>query len=95
MTDWTSTAVIFPGQGSQVVGMGADFAQRYDIARDTFAIADEILGFDLVANLLARSRRRAESDHLHSTGAVRQQRGHLARPVEPAASRTTSLGCRA
>lgn len=47
MTDWTTTAVIFPGQGSQVVGMGADFARRYDIARDTFAMADEILGFDL------------------------------------------------
>ncbi len=47
MTDWTSTAVIFPGQGSQAVGMGADFAQRYDIARDTFVMADEILGFDL------------------------------------------------
>ncbi len=45
--DWTTTAAIFPGQGSQVVGMGMDFAQRYQLARETFSQADDILGFDL------------------------------------------------
>lgn len=45
--DWRTTAAVFPGQGSQVVGMGADFAQRYAVARDTFALADEILGYSL------------------------------------------------
>ncbi len=45
--DWQATAAVFPGQGSQVVGMGADFAQRYQVARDTFAEADEILGYSL------------------------------------------------
>ena len=45
--DWQTTAAIFPGQGSQVVGMGADFAERYAVARDTFALADEILGYSL------------------------------------------------
>ncbi len=47
MIDWRTTAALFPGQGSQSLGMGADFAREYDIARDTFAQADEILGFPL------------------------------------------------
>lgn len=45
--NWLTTAAIFPGQGSQALGMGADFAQRYVVARDTFAQADEILGYSL------------------------------------------------
>ena len=45
--DWQKTAFLFPGQGSQVVGMGKDFAGTYDVARDTFNEADEILGFSL------------------------------------------------
>lgn len=45
--DWQTTAALFPGQGSQVVGMGADFAARYDVARDAFARADDILGYNL------------------------------------------------
>ena len=45
--DWKTCAALFPGQGSQIVGMGADFAREYAIARDAFGQADEILGFDL------------------------------------------------
>jgi [acyl-carrier-protein] S-malonyltransferase len=41
------TALVFPGQGSQEVGMGYDLAQAYAIARDTFAEADDVLGFSL------------------------------------------------
>lgn len=40
-------AAIFPGQGSQEVGMGRDVAETYAVAADTFRRADEILGFDL------------------------------------------------
>lgn len=47
MIDWTRTAFIFPGQGSQIVGMGADFATRYAVSRDVFAKADEIMGWTL------------------------------------------------
>ena len=47
MSNWQKTAVIFPGQGSQVLGMGKDFAERYPIARHTFQEADDILGYDL------------------------------------------------
>lgn len=42
-----STALIFPGQGSQHVGMGRDIAERFPAARDTFLEADEALGFPL------------------------------------------------
>ncbi len=45
--DWKRCAALFPGQGSQIVGMGADFAREYAIARETFGQADEILGFGL------------------------------------------------
>ena len=45
----SSTAYIFPGQGSQVVGMGQALASAYPVAAATFAEADEILGFALAA----------------------------------------------
>jgi len=41
---------LFPGQGSQSVGMGKDLAGRYESARRRYAEAREILGFDLAAN---------------------------------------------
>ena len=46
----SKTAFLFPGQGSQSVGMGRDLASSFPIARRTFEEANDALGFDL-ANL--------------------------------------------
>src|ERR1035438_10520024 len=40
-------AFLFPGQGSQAVGMGKDLAEKYPVARQTFDEADEALGYKL------------------------------------------------
>ena len=42
-----NVAFIFPGQGSQIIGMGKELADEYKEAREVFAEADEVLGFSL------------------------------------------------
>ena len=62
MIDWNACAALFPGQGSQAIGMGADFARRFTIARDAFEQANDILGYDL-----ARICREGPSAELNNT----------------------------
>ena len=40
-------ALLFPGQGSQAVGMGKELAEKYPVARQTFEEADDALGYNL------------------------------------------------
>ena len=40
-------SVIFPGQGSQVIGMGKDFFDKYNIVKELFLEADDALGISL------------------------------------------------
>ena len=44
-------SVIFPGQGSQIVGMGKDLYNKYNLVQNLFKEADDILGFSL-SNLI-------------------------------------------
>src|SRR5271169_7160639 len=45
----SQVAFLFPGQGSQAVGMGKELADNYPVARRTFEEADEALGYRLSA----------------------------------------------
>jgi [acyl-carrier-protein] S-malonyltransferase len=47
MTTTSPIAFLFPGQGSQAVGMGKELAANYAVARRTFEEADEALGYKL------------------------------------------------
>ena len=38
-------SVVFPGQGSQEVGMGKTFYEKYDLVKNYFKEADETLNF--------------------------------------------------
>jgi [acyl-carrier-protein] S-malonyltransferase len=48
-----SCIALFPGQGSQSVGMGAEFLQEFPLAKQLFAEADQALGFSLSSICLA------------------------------------------
>ena len=40
-------SVIFPGQGSQIIGMGKEFYDKYDLVKNLFKEADDTLNFSL------------------------------------------------
>ena len=40
-------SVIFPGQGSQIVGMGREFYNKFDLVKKFFKEADETLNFPI------------------------------------------------
>ena len=40
-------AILFPGQGSQYVGMASDFYKKFDLVKKNFDIADKTLGYSL------------------------------------------------
>ncbi|NOH61949.1 ACP S-malonyltransferase [Vibrio sp. RE88] len=42
-------AIVFPGQGSQAVGMLAELGEQYEVVKNTFSEASEALGYDLWA----------------------------------------------
>ncbi|MFN3596188.1 MAG: ACP S-malonyltransferase [Rubricoccaceae bacterium] len=93
------TAFLFPGQGSQKPGMGADLYERFPEARARFDEADDVLGFPLSAMMFADGDDAAETLrqteitqpalYVHSLAAlaVLEARGH-----RPDAAAGHSLG---
>ncbi len=47
ITTTSTIALLFPGQGSQVIGMGKELYDKYPLARQTFHEADDALGYKL------------------------------------------------
>ena len=47
MTSDQRTLFIFPGQGSQYVGMGGDLHEKYGIVKKIYAQASDVLGYDI------------------------------------------------
>ena len=45
-------SLVFPGQGSQTIGMGKDFFENYDLVKDLFKEADESLGISISKMIL-------------------------------------------
>ena len=50
-------ALLFPGQGSQVVGMGSEFYNNFEIVKKIFNQADEKLNFPISKIILRWPRR--------------------------------------
>ena len=40
-------SVIFPGQGSQIIGMGREFFEKHNLVKELFQEADDVLGMNL------------------------------------------------
>jgi [acyl-carrier-protein] S-malonyltransferase len=57
-------AYIFPGQGSQFVGMGQDLYQRDPHARSLFELANQIIGFSITDSMFAGTEEALQQTHI-------------------------------
>ncbi|NMH58677.1 ACP S-malonyltransferase [Alteromonas ponticola] len=60
----TTTACVFPGQGSQSTGMLNDLAQSHSVITDTFGEASEVLGYDLWATVQENKDNKLDETHV-------------------------------
>ena len=56
-------AMIFAGQGSQAIGMGKDFYENYDIAKEMFAKASERIGVDFKSLIFEENEKINETEY--------------------------------
>ena len=67
--DLTTTAFLFPGQGSQSVGMGRELAEKYPAARAVFDEADSVLGMSF-SKLMWEGTKEALDDTVNTQPAL-------------------------
>jgi [acyl-carrier-protein] S-malonyltransferase len=94
MINWQSAALVFPGQGSQEVGMGADLVAAFPQARAIFAQADDLLGFAL-SDLCFRGPAEVLNDTLHTQPALFVMGIALLRVLEEALGASFQPACAA
>ena len=63
-------SVIFPGQGSQLVGMGKDLHDKYSLVQDLFKEADDILSFLIIKSYFKWSKRRTRLNRKYSASNI-------------------------
>ena len=68
--DETKVAYVFPGQGSQWVGMGQDLYEGSPSARETFEEANRALGFPHLQAVLSGSGGRAPQNRKCPAGDI-------------------------
>jgi [acyl-carrier-protein] S-malonyltransferase len=90
---------IFPGQGSQYRGMGADLIAEFPVARDVYARASEVVGYDLVElscedprEAINQTRFTQPALLTHEIACYETFRSLLDAPCEPVATAGHSLG---
>ncbi|MDR0568549.1 MAG: ACP S-malonyltransferase [Spirochaetaceae bacterium] len=91
----TKTVFLFPGQGAQYSGMGADFSGKTSAGAELFRIASEVVGRDMTAllNADAETLKRTDASQPAITLANLAAAGYLAeRGLKPIACAGFSLG---
>jgi [acyl-carrier-protein] S-malonyltransferase len=98
MTD-SHVMFVFPGQGSQYAGMGRDLYAQFPVARDTYDLANQVLGFDLCklsfedpAGEIGLTRNTQPALLTHQIACLRVFRELAGEDVAPALAAGHSLG---
>ena len=55
-------ALLFPGQGTQIVGMGSEFYNNFDLVKKIFSEADEKLQYSISKIILESKPKKVRSD---------------------------------
>jgi [acyl-carrier-protein] S-malonyltransferase len=66
-------SVIFPGQGSQMVGMGKEFYDKFDLVKNLFKEADDTLNFSMSKLILEGPKEELDLTAKYSTSNIFNQ----------------------